>query len=199
MIWLPSCFPALLPSKNIIAWRRPASAIDDERVELLDGVVVRMPPTGIPHWSRHGAIVRYLNSLIGDLAAVHGQISLSLGDSSEPEPDIAILALLDYEGRRVAPAPNEIYAMIELSQSSLLKDTRTKRRLYARFEIADYIVVDLAKNEVILDFSRPRAGDYTVTRRFGHGKTFAIAAVPEIAFSSDAFLTSGTGSGSRRV
>jgi Uma2 family endonuclease len=160
---------------------------EDERVELLDGIVFRMPPLGIDHCSRHGQVVKYLIETLGSFAQVQGQISLPLGDRNEPEPDIAVLADLPYSERKRVPDPAEIYAMIEISNTSVTRDTGTKRLLYARFEIADYLVVDL-QDDVLVHFSEPLDGDYAKTRTMQHDERFLLTALPYSVLRSDGFL-----------
>jgi Uma2 family endonuclease len=158
-----------------------------ERVELLDGLIVTMPPIGIPHWTTHARLVEYLIETFKGRATVPGMISIPLGDRSEPEPDIAILAALPYRRLNRAPEPAEVYAMIELADSSLAKDTRTKRRLYARFGLADYLVVDL-NADILLHFSSPAGDDYPEPRTLRRGDRFALAALPEIELEAERFL-----------
>jgi Uma2 family endonuclease len=160
---------------------------DDERVELLDGVIVRMPGIGMSHWSAHYYVTKYLMRALGDVAQVHGQISLPLGDRNEPQPDLAILANLPYLERKRLPDPEEIYAMIELADSSIARDTRIKRRLYAQFNIRDYLIVDLVKGQ-LRHYGDPKAGDYASLRLMGLGEHFSIAALPAISLCSDEFL-----------
>ncbi|MEW6210423.1 MAG: Uma2 family endonuclease [Acidobacteriota bacterium] len=63
----------------------------DDRVELIEGDVLRMSPIG----SRHAACVKRLNRLfsrqIGKNAIISVQAPVRLGDFSEPQPDIALL------------------------------------------------------------------------------------------------------------
>ena len=165
-----------------------AGILDEgERVELLDGLIVTMPPIGVPHWTRHRVVQEYLATMLRGRAQVHGQISLPLGDRSKPEPDLAILADIPYERLNRVPSPPEIYAMIELAESSLRKDTQTKRRLYARFGIADYLVVDLA-GDVLLHYANPRDGDYPEPDRLGCDNIFSLAAIPDVVLSAEPFL-----------
>jgi Uma2 family endonuclease len=128
-----------------------------ERVELLDGLIVTMPPLGIPHWTRPYQVVAYLSAILAGRAQVHGQISLPLGERSEPEPDIAGLADLPFATLNRVPAAAEIFAMVELAESSLWKDTHAKRRLYASFSIADLLVVDLTSNVLLTSTIRAKA------------------------------------------
>jgi len=158
-----------------------------EHVELLDGLIVTMAPIGIPHWATGGRILRYLIRELEARAFVSAEISIPLGSRNEPQPDIAVLANLPYRRLNRTPEPAEIYALIELAESSLAKETRTKRRLYARFGIADYLVVDLV-GDVLLHFSPPLADDYPEPRRLLRGDTFALAALPDITLVADSFL-----------
>src|SRR3954470_20232504 len=69
----------------------------DERVELIRGVLVKMSPQRAPHAST----VQRLNQLL--MARLQGRFSLriqsplALSDDSEPEPDVAVVTLGDYE------------------------------------------------------------------------------------------------------
>ncbi len=164
-----------------------AGLFEGERLELLDGLIVRVAPLGMPHWNRHGEIVEYLIELLRGVAKVRGPISLPLGDRDEPEPDIVILADVDYELRGRVPEPFETFATIEIANTSFIRDTETKRILYAKFEIRDYLVVDLERNELI-HYSEPVGGDYAKTRTMKRGEAFVLASLPHIALRSDGFL-----------
>lgn len=63
----------------------------DARVELIEGVIVDMPPMG----ARHAALVSRLHKLLeraaGDLALVRCQLPLRVDAFSEPQPDLALL------------------------------------------------------------------------------------------------------------
>jgi Uma2 family endonuclease len=159
----------------------------DERTELLDGLIVQMPPIGVAHWTTHMRVVAYLSDALRGRALVPSQISIPLGEHNEPHPDIAVLAALPYRDMNRPPRPSEIYAMIELAASSLARDTRIKRSLYGRFAIPDYLVVDLDA-DALIHFSQPAAGDYPEPRRLGRGDTLTLATLPDILLLADRFL-----------
>lgn len=159
-----------------------------ERVELLDGRLVEMAPIGIAHWDRHARIVRYLNEVLGDRARVVGKGSFPLGFRSEPQPDVAVLAPLHYESIGRSPAPREIYAIVELAESSLQTDLGPKLRLYARHEIADYLVVDLTA-DVLLHHRDPNELGYRTVDRLDHSGEFELRAFRDIVLDARAFLT----------
>jgi Uma2 family endonuclease len=156
-----------------------------KRIELLDGHIVEMAPIGSRHWDRHGTIVPYLAQAFGNRAKVIGQGSFPLGLRSEPQPDIAVLVPRNYEDRTAAS--NEILAVIELADSSLGKDLGPKRALYARHGIADYLVVDL-DGDRLFHHSEPHELGYGKVRTLGHGESFSLTALPDVALSSGPFL-----------
>ena len=64
---------------------------EDDRVELIDGEILKMSPIG----KQHAACVNRLNSVLnrkaGDAAIISVQNPIRIDDYSEPEPDIALL------------------------------------------------------------------------------------------------------------
>jgi Uma2 family endonuclease len=167
----------------------------EERVELIDGAIVEMSPIGDNHWGRHLHIATYLVQTLGTKAAVAGQSSLTLGNRDEPQPDIAVLAPRRYDRPGAPPSPSEIYAAIEISDSSLSKDLGPKLRLYARHGIVDYLVVDL-NADVVLHHREPHQLGYRSCARLGAGDTFTLRALPEIELQAVEFLEARASTGS---
>jgi Uma2 family endonuclease len=159
---------------------------DRERVELLDGLLIQMPPIGPVHWGRHGRIVAYLIGAFRGRAQVFGQASIPLEVRSEPQPDIVVLADRP-GGYTTPPTHSEILAMIELSESSLAQDRGRKLRLYARSRIPDYLLVDLARN-ALHHFTGPHELGYTGDRVLGYGESFSLVSIPDVVLGSDPFL-----------
>ncbi|MGH7727787.1 MAG: Uma2 family endonuclease [Vulcanimicrobiaceae bacterium] len=161
---------------------------DGERVELLDGIVVTMSPIGRPHWARHAAIDSYLQDVFPENTTIVGQGSFPLGDRNEPQPDIALVDGIDWEIRECGPAPSDLIALIEIADSSVLKDLGRKQHLYARFGIADYLVVDLGADELVHHTVPHQLGYAQVVRR-AHADRFRLARRPEIELAADRFLS----------
>ncbi|MBV8152437.1 MAG: Uma2 family endonuclease [Candidatus Eremiobacteraeota bacterium] len=159
-----------------------------ERIELLNGLLVEMSPIGDAHWLRHAELVRYLLATLGEKALVAGQLTLPLGDRDEPEPDIAVLApsVRTMGTRRVAPS--EIFALVEISDSSLAKDLGPKRLLYARFGILDYLVVDLNADRLV-HFSNPRDLDYSQRETLSRDDKFELASFSGVTLEAKPFLS----------
>jgi Uma2 family endonuclease len=160
---------------------------DDERVELLDGRIVHMPPIGLRHWTRHATIVAYLNDTLREHAFIVGQGSFPLGLRNEPQPDIAVLSPRDYARDARGPDPHEIFVVVELADSSLSVDLGPKLRIYARHGIADYLVVDL-EGDRLLHHSRPHQLGYDALVTLAYDDGFSLTALPGIALSAGPFL-----------
>ena len=136
----------------------------DERVELLDGEIVRMDPIGSPHaWC-----VKRLTRVFArseDRFIVSVQDPLRLNDHSEPEPDIVLLQFDTPEDRH--PEPQDVLLVIEVADSSIRMDRRRKLAMYSRAGIFEYWIVDLnaGRIEVYRDPARSRYRSVTLLGR----------------------------------
>ena len=139
-----------------------------DRVELLDGDIITMSPIK----SKHAGIVTHLlEILILDLvgkATILSQSPITLSDYSEPEPDIVIAKFKEDRYRSNHPTPSEIYLLIEVSDSTLLIDRKTKKNLYAEANIPEYWIFDV-KNKQVEIFRNPVDGKYTDASTFKTG------------------------------
>jgi Uma2 family endonuclease len=75
------------------------------------------------------------------------QSAIVLGDS-QPEPDFAVVrgSPADYETRQ--PGPADVGLVIEVADSSLLRDQRDKTRIYARAALPCYWIVNLVDRQI---------------------------------------------------
>jgi len=119
----------------------------DDKVELLENYVVLKMPRNPPHDSTIQRMLRPLLRPIPTGWDLRIQSAITLSDS-EPEPDFAIVrgSAADYEKRH--PGPADIGQLIEVAESSLLRDQRDKTRIYARADIPVYWIVNLVDNRI---------------------------------------------------
>lgn len=121
---------------------------EDDQVELLSGQLIKMSPSG----SRHAACVEkmseQLKRLLQGQAMVRAQNPIVLGTYSEPEPDIAVVRRKDNYYADRHPIPEEIFLLIEVSDTSLEKDRQVKSTIYATAQIPAYWIVNLDKQEI---------------------------------------------------
>jgi Uma2 family endonuclease len=117
---------------------------DDERVELLDGILVAMTRQGPPHALVIQRLDRALQRQLGDDHAVRVQLPLTLPDRSEPIPDLAVVRAADTESKE--HHPRTALVVIEVADTTLHKDRLLKAVLYARAGIPEYWIVNVNEN-----------------------------------------------------
>jgi Uma2 family endonuclease len=107
---------------NVRAYYRMAESgvlPPDARVELLNGRIIDKSPIG----PAHGGTVKQLSRLFNLLARgrwlVSTQDPVRLDDHSEPEPDVALLKTADDDYKSRHPRPDEVFLLIEVSDSTL--------------------------------------------------------------------------------
>jgi len=124
----------------------------DARVELLDGKIIDMSPIG----PFHGGVTDYLNEFF--VAASKGrwrtrvQNSLRLDDHSEPQPDLVLAKAASDFYRKRHPGPEEVYLLIEISDSTLEADQTEKLPAYGRAGVPEVWIVNL--NELTVEVYR---------------------------------------------
>jgi Uma2 family endonuclease len=113
----------------------------DDRVELLDGVIVSMAPQNPPHASGTALVDDVLREALGKRAAIRVQLPLVLGRYSMPEPDVAVVPgkTTDY----LTQHPTTALLVVETADSSLAQDRLTKARIYAAAGIPEYWLLNL--------------------------------------------------------
>lgn len=131
----------------------------EERVELIEGNIIKMSAKGTAHTSALGRTDRLFQDLFNNLAWVRVQDPIALDGSSEPEPDIALVIIdpLDYATHH--PTPAEVYLIIEVADSSLAYDREIKAKIYARSRIADYWVLNVNERQLHV-FREPAEDGY---------------------------------------
>jgi Uma2 family endonuclease len=160
-----------------------AGLFEDERVELLEGVIVEMSPQSPSHAAAIQRLDRVLQRLIGDRASIRVQMPFAAGDLSLPEPDVAVVPLGDYETAHPARA----LLVIEVADSSLRKDRRLKVEVYARGVVPEYWVVSLG-NGLVEVYTDPADGAYRRMTQVRRGERIRPAALPDIEIAVDDIL-----------
>ena len=130
-----------------------------DRVELLEGQLVDMSPIG----PRHAIVTDNLNELlvasVASRARVRCQQPVALDDGSEPQPDFALVRRPWRGYPHTHPGPDDVFLLIEVSDSSLDFDRSVKLELYARAGIPEVWIVDLTVDGVLVH-RRPSGGEY---------------------------------------
>jgi Uma2 family endonuclease len=153
---------------------------EDEHLELLEGVIVAMPPQDATHAYCIRRLTRLLTRRLGDEYDVAVQLPLTLGPRNEPEPDLAVVRADAVSKDR---HPENAILAIEVSGASLSKNRKVKAELYARYGITEYWIVNVQARTVEV-FSDPDAatGSYRRMRTLTAAETLTSEALPELSF-----------------
>jgi Uma2 family endonuclease len=178
----PPIAPALTLAKiSLEQYHRMVEAgiWDDRQVELLNGIIVEMSPEGTLHAHRSTDLGEHLIRLLGNRAQVRPAKPITLSDGSEPEPDLAIVQRLGDEYLSHHPYAENIFWVVEYSNTSLEKDLGIKVEIYAAANISEYWVANLKENQLVV-FREPVDGIYQVRQELTSGQV-SPGAFPDVA------------------
>jgi Uma2 family endonuclease len=149
----------------------------DDRVELLDGEIFVMSPTSVRHawavtWITEWFVERHRKRY-----AVSPGNPIWLHDYSEPQPDIMLVPRV--RRREHKTRPEEVFLLVEVSDSSLAFDRGRKRKAYAEAGVREYWIVNL-EEDVLEVFRQPEGGSYAVALRFALGESVSPLAFEDV-------------------
>ena len=148
---------------------------ENERVELLYGVITSMSPKGAPHESAIERLNELLVKGLAGRATVRIQSSFAASDGSEPEPDVAIVPRGDYRSAH----PTQAIVIMEVADSSLATDRGVKARLYAESGVEEYWVVNV-RDGIVEVYGDIVSGVYTRVIPHRPGSKIALARFPDV-------------------
>ena len=151
---------------------------EDDHVELIEGFLVEMTPQKSPHAF---AIQELSNLLARSLSLefrVRVQLPLVLGSKNQPEPHIAVVKA---SRRQAEEHPTNALLVIEVSGASLRIDHDVKTAVYARHQVPEYWIVDLANERIEVHRDPDSAAEgYRTVLIFGPGEPVSPAALPGV-------------------
>jgi Uma2 family endonuclease len=160
----------------------------NERVELIDGELIAMPPIG----PKHADIVNYITRIfarhLGDDKLVTIQNPVHLDRYGEVYPDATIVRNRRYF--HAHPLPRDVLLIIEVSDSTLGYDRDTKLPHYAVHGIGEVWLINVPERCVEL-YRQPHSEEqrYQNVQRVERG-TVAAQAIPEVRLPlSELFLS----------
>lgn len=157
----------------------------EERVELIDGEILRVPPPKPPHATGVGLVHEALRAAWGPGAHVRTQAPIALDPMSEPQPDVSVVrgSIRDYRDVH----PDVPLLAVEVSHTTLPFDRRRKGSLYARAGLAEYWIVNVSRRELevyrdpVEDASARYGWAYQTMTRLRAGESVTPLEAPEAA------------------
>jgi Uma2 family endonuclease len=154
----------------------------DARVELVDGDVFKMAPIGSHHQGSVDALDEMLRERLGRRVTISIQGPLNLGPYGTPQPDVMVLKRRDDHYRTANPTAPDVFLVIEVSDTTLAHDRDTKGPMYARAEVAEYWIADLARSRLLV-FCQPAHGEYRSMQVLVPGDTVQPASFPDVSIA----------------
>ena len=146
---------------------------DKYPLELLEGFLVSKMGEGPLHHCLLEALRRIVERQLPAGLHVRTDGPLSL-QSSEPEPDLAVVRGEFWDYRERHPAAVEAPVVIEIADSSLQRDLGWKKRIYAAEAVACYCVVDVPARRIVVHSQLDRSetpARYSSIIEYSEGET----------------------------
>lgn len=157
---------------------------ENDRIELLNGVIIEKMPKGTKHAFFNDLIAARFMKFLGEKVYVRNQNPIWLDEISEPEPDIVLAEppLDNYLDKH--PTPAEIYLILEVSDATLSFDRNAKSLAYARAGIRQYLLLNV-NDQTIEDYREPSADGFQSKQTHRREQSFNLVAFPEILLAAD--------------
>jgi Uma2 family endonuclease len=154
-----------------------------ERIELIDGLLMVAEPQSALHFTAIQLAAQVLARSFGDGWDVRTQGPIALDDTSEPEPDVAVVrgGPRDYAHAH----PTEPVLVVEVSLARYAFDRTSKASLYARAGRPEYWIVNLVdrilevRRNPVASARAPYGWDYANVEVWRVGDTVSPLAAPE--------------------
>jgi Uma2 family endonuclease len=162
---------------EVLAMQRTGVFEDQEKFELIEGELILMQSKLNPHELYKNNLVRAFYRLLPDDVAPWVEATLYLRPRNAPDPDIMLFP----RGRSIETlAPEEVFLVVEVADTTLRTDLGLKARLYARFKVREYWVIDVGGRRLVAH-RHPEGETWREIRAFGADEPIAPLAFPTAA------------------
>jgi Uma2 family endonuclease len=158
----------------------------EERVELLEGDIVRMWPQGPAHAVAVTNAEEALRDVFRSGYTVRVQMPFNGQGDSVPEPDVAVV-----RGHRrdyVQAHPSAAVLIVEVSDTTLNYDRRSKGPAYAQAGVSDYWIINLFDRRVEVHRDPTPDRGYLTVLTFHPGERIVPLAAPGASIAVDELL-----------
>ena len=157
------------------------------RTELIEGDIYDKMTPGPRHAFGTRELGDDFKNRLGRAIVLSVQSPLHLDDESVPEPDLVLLRPRAdrYRGRH--PGVQDVFVLVEVSDTTLVFDRTRKIPMYARAGIPEVWVINLV-DRVIETWSDPADGAYRQQQTYKPGETIAPKAFPDCQLPVDDIL-----------
>ena len=157
---------------------------EDDRVELIRGEIIEMAAIGTKHACCVRRLDKVLHRKLDDKAIISVQNPVGLDDSSEPQPDVALLKPREDDYLSAHPQSKDVFLIIEVADSTIKYDREVKIPLYAEEGVVEVWLVDI-NEECVEVYREPVNGKYQKVDKFVRGESLIIQAFDDVNISLD--------------
>jgi Uma2 family endonuclease len=150
----------------------------EERLELIKGKIIPMSPLGLKHIATVNRLTNLFYRHLLDKALISVQNSIQLDNYTEPQPDLVVAKLRDDFYATKPIQPDDIYLLIEVSDSTVKYDKEVKIPLYAENKIGEVWLVNLNNNTIEV-CTKPEDNFYQNIQILNQKKTFSPLSFPD--------------------
>jgi Uma2 family endonuclease len=155
---------------------------EDDRVELIEGELIDMPPIGSDHAGMVILLTTLLNTGLSGRALLSTQNPVQLGKRSEPQPDIVILRPRSDFYRKSHPQPKDILLLIEVADTTARYDREVKIPLYGRSGIPEVWLVNIPERCVEV-YLQPNRNGYRQMLRLAQDERLGLSQLPDVSLA----------------
>ncbi len=158
-----------------------AGLFKNQRVELMNGDVIVLPPQGKLHSQAVRRLNEYLVLNFYAKAFVSTQCPLILDGVGKiyVEPDLALLRLPKEQYDIKLVEPSDVHLVIEISDSTLTYDQTEKLELYAKNGVPEYWILNVAAKKLEI-YRKPNANTYLEKLELSEGQTVTPLEFPDV-------------------
>ena len=160
---------------------------EQERVELIDGEVLLMPPMGPEHFAGITAYIQVFRRLPIERFSLMVRSPLGLDEYTAPEPDLALLKFRADDYWMLRPGPADTLLVIEVAKSSLAYDREVKAHIYGRAGVPETWVLNLPE-DCIERFTAPGPQGYARHAILRRGDKVSPVSLPDMELAVDELL-----------
>jgi Uma2 family endonuclease len=156
-----------------------AGLFTDQKIELIDGVIVDMSPANPEHEDSIDELGEHMVTVFAKRARVRIEKAFDIGgDYWLPHPDIALVKPRRYGN--AAPKPEDVFLLVEVSDTTLTEDLGKKLKRYASLGVQDYWVANI-RAKMWFIHRNPSGDTYLSVTQLPFGSSFAPLAFPDDA------------------
>jgi Uma2 family endonuclease len=152
---------------------------DEDRFELVGGEIVPMSPKGRRHEILRTALAFRFSRAAQEGVFVASETQFNLAGDTYAVPDVLVhpsdIKTPDVRG-------SDVLLVVEIADTTLAYDLRTKTRLYASHGVREYWVMNAASH-VTTVHTQPSGTEYAVVQEVAGGAKMSPGLVPALAIS----------------